>query len=36
MSLFVGDVAQCNVSDRAIKSRSSNVTYSWGYVATSD
>ena len=34
--LFGGDVAQRNTSDRVIKSRSSDVTYSRGYVAAFD
>ena len=34
--IFSGDVGQCETFDRAIKSRASDVTYSWGYVAESD
>ena len=34
--LATSDVAQREASDRAVKLRSSNFTYSRGYMATSD
>ena len=34
--LFAGDVAQQEIFDRTVKSCASDITYSQGYVATSD